>query len=160
MSCQLQRVTSGQSNSVISRCTFQNSSHIIYLPTYLSIHPSIYLSIYLSVYLSLISLSLFLSTPFLSHLSVYLPAYLPTYLPTYLPIYLNPFSSQIHKTNPYTNIKQKNKKIYTSVKHEFFEVCPWQYSCILFTQWLTPRQEQKWTLIVSIDVKHRNILKK
>ena len=28
MSCQLQRVTSGQSNSVISKCTLQNSSHI------------------------------------------------------------------------------------------------------------------------------------
>ena len=92
MSCQLQRVMSGQSNSAISRCTFQNSSHIIYLPTYLSIHPSIYLSI----------ISLSLSTPLLSH------------LPTYLPIYLNPFSSQIHKTNPCTNIKQTKKHTQTS----------------------------------------------
>ena len=100
MSCQLQRVMSGQSNSVISRCTFQNSSHIIYLPTYLSIHPSIHLSIYLSI-ISL-SLSFYLSTPLLSH------------LPTYLPIYLNHFSSQIHKTNPCTNIKQTKKHTQTS----------------------------------------------
>ena len=101
MSCQLQRVTSGQSNSVISRCTFQNSSHIIYLPTYLSIHPSIYLSI--------ISLSLFLS--------IYTPSQSSTYLPTYLSkpfLKSNPQNQSLHK-------HKTNKKTYTNIKHEYLK---------------------------------------